>query len=145
MFWQSKIRVIIKVIGYLALLLLLLFVVGVVIFIRTPQGGGGYPRITATQTELYVFKTAMETFKADCGRFPTTSEGLQALMKCPPSIDAHRWHGPYLDGNSVRMDPWGHPYFYQCPAPYNTNGYAIYSLGPHGRGGVEAIANGALH
>jgi type II secretion system protein G len=85
------------------------------------------------------FVTALGMFQVDCGRFPTKEEGLGALMKVPPAIDAARWRGPYLLKDQVLKDPWGHAYVYNCPGLVNTKGYEVYSLGPNGKGGNEAI------
>ncbi|MDR0274986.1 MAG: type II secretion system major pseudopilin GspG [Burkholderiaceae bacterium] len=67
---------------------------------------------------------AMDLFKLDVGRYPTNSEGLQALVANPGS--AGGWNGPYLRGG-LPVDPWNNPYHYANPGP---NGdIDIYSLG----------------
>jgi len=75
---------------------------------------------------------AMELFKLDVGRFPTTEEGLEALAKKPASVTSG-WSGPYLKG-SLPTDPWGKPYRYQL-APNGT--VEILSLGADGAPGGE--------
>ena len=75
---------------------------------------------------------AMELFKLDVGRFPTTEEGLEALAKKPSSVTSG-WSGPYLKG-SLPTDPWGKPYRYQL-APNGT--VEIMSLGADGAPGGE--------
>jgi general secretion pathway protein G len=62
-------------------------------------------------------------------------------MKRPASIPANVWHGPYLDTNYPRKDPWGRPYVYECPGKHNPESFDLYSLGPNGKGGDEAIGN----
>ncbi|WP_422848650.1 type II secretion system major pseudopilin GspG [Acidovorax sp. M14] len=52
---------------------------------------------------------SLELFKLDVGRYPTTEEGLDALVKKPGSVNG--WNGPYLKGG-VPSDPWNHPYRY---------------------------------
>lgn len=75
-------------------------------------------------------KTSLEMFKADCGRYPTTAEGLGILVFAPTNGSLKNYKGPYLDG--IPEDPWGHPYAYRFPAVYSTNAYDLYSLGPDG-------------
>jgi hypothetical protein len=62
--------------------------------------------------------------------YPTTAEGLAALLNCPTNIASNRWRGPYLDRNQT--DPWGDDYVYRCPGIHKTNGYDLYSCGADG-------------
>ena len=72
--------------------------------------------------------TGLETFRRDCGRYPTTAEGWAALLQCPTNLPAERWHGPYLD--RIPLDPWGSVYVYTCPGLHHPNGFDLYSCGP---------------
>jgi len=101
----------------------------------------GNNRIMAAQVDIASFNTAISMFQYDCGRCPTTEEGLAALIVRPPAIPAARWRGRYLDLERIHGDPWGRAYVYECPGLHNTNGYDVYSLGRHGKGGEEAIGN----
>ena len=76
------------------------------------------------------FTYALKQFEVDCDRFPSTAEGLNALLTRPAGIPAKSWHGPYLD--KVWKDAWGHDFVYCCPGKHNTNGFDIYSYGPDG-------------
>jgi general secretion pathway protein G len=71
-------------------------------------------------------------FDVDCGRYPTTSEGLAALINRPPDISSGKWQ-KYLDVGRIPADPWGHPYVYRCPGLHNTNTFDLYSCGPDGK------------
>ena len=75
---------------------------------------------------------SLELFKLDVGRYPTTEEGLDALVKRPGSVNG--WAGPYLKGG-VPSDPWGHPYRYANPG--SNGGIEILSLGADGAPGGE--------
>jgi general secretion pathway protein G len=75
-------------------------------------------------------KTAMDRFKIDCGRYPTTSEGFAGMVNCPTNFSAGKWSGPYLD--KIPIDPWGNAYVYHCPGIHNTNSYDLYSCGYDG-------------
>jgi len=87
--------------------------------------------IAATYADLHGgLKTALDCFSNDCGRFPTTSEGFEALLICPTNIPVGKWRGPYLD--QIPKDVWHHEYVYRCPGTHNTNGYDLYSCGYDG-------------
>lgn len=75
---------------------------------------------------------SLELFKLDVGRYPTTEEGLSALVTKPGSVNG--WTGPYLKGG-VPSDPWGHPYRYANPGP--NGGIEILSLGSDGAPGGD--------
>jgi len=76
--------------------------------------------------------SALDTFRLDVGRYPTTEEGLEVLIK-DPGID--KWDGPYLKKNKIPLDPWGRPYEYKCPGEHSE--YDLYSLGADGQIGGE--------
>ncbi len=75
--------------------------------------------------------TALKLYELDNGVFPTTEEGLDALLTAPAS--AKNWKGPYLEKKPI--DPWGNPYQYKSPGTHRTKDYDLYSLG---RDGVES-------
>ena len=77
-------------------------------------------------------KTALGMFDVDCGRYPTSKEGLNVLLSASADGSLTNWRGPYLDG--LNSDPWGHEYVYRSPGVHNTNSYDLYSLGPDGVG-----------
>lgn len=75
-------------------------------------------------------KTGLESFKADCGRYPTTAEGFKILVSRPGDISSKNWLGPYFD--TIPIDPWGHEYCYRFPAIHSTNDFDLYSCGADG-------------
>ena len=83
--------------------------------------------VPETRSDFACIKTALDAFAVDCGRYPTTTEGLAALVQRPATIDSARWHGPYLNG--IPKDAWGHNYQYAFPSQHNTNGFDLYSCG----------------
>jgi len=98
-------------------------------------------KIKFVKVEIISFNRALAMFQVDCKRYPTSEEGLTALIQRPPSIPMSLWLGPYLDAKKIPGDPWGHAYVYEFPGLHNTNGFDVYSLGPNGAGGNEAIGN----
>lgn len=91
-----------------------------------------YARIMATETQLRYFDPAVNAFAQDCGRYPSSAEGLNALIKRPNDISEGQWKGPYLECRSIPTDPWGHNYVYAFPSSHSTNRFDIYSCGPDG-------------
>lgn len=76
--------------------------------------------------------TPLMSYKLAIGRYPTTEEGLEALLRAPDEIK-DRWNGPYLRDTSVPKDPWGNPYQYRSPAQKSSDGYDLWSNGPDGQ------------
>jgi general secretion pathway protein G len=77
---------------------------------------------------------ALEDFRRDVGRYPTTAEGLRALTERPPGIES--WKGPY--GLGVRNeDAWGRGIIYRCPGRSDPAGYDLISPGPDGKEGTK--------
>ena len=69
------------------------------------------------------------------GDYPSTAEGLQALIAAPAS-KAEQWHGPYFSDSKIPLDPWGEPYVYHYPGVHNPKSYDIYSKGPDKQDGT---------
>ena len=84
----------------------------------------------------------LTAYRIHVGRFPTTEEGLAALVRCPKGLE-ERWKGPYLrvDEGKLPSDPWGRPYQYRCPGVHNLQGYDLWSLGPDGVPSRDDIGN----
>jgi general secretion pathway protein G len=83
-------------------------------------------------------KTALERYRLDTGSYPSSAEGLTALMSSPANGSAN-WKGPYVDlaGNKAPMDPWGEPYQYRFPGTRNKGGYDLFSKGIDKTEGTE--------
>jgi len=96
-------------------------------------------KITAARADIANLEVALDAFEVDCGRHPTTQEGLDALID--PPADTTDWMGPYIKRGTPK-DPWGTPYIYQYPGRHNTRGYDLHSTGPDGQeGGDDDIDN----
>lgn len=76
-------------------------------------------------------KTPLVRYRIDVGDYPSTAEGLAALITAPHGA-VGGWRGPYLDvsGGKLPVDPWGQPYVYRYPATKNPGGFDVYSAGP---------------
>jgi general secretion pathway protein G len=96
----------------------------------------GKSEVTVTRAQIDAFEKSLDTFRLDVGRYPTTEEGLNALMTAPPTAAA-KWSGPYLK-KGVPLDPWGHAYQYRAPGTKAE--YEILSLGKDGQPGGSGEA-----
>lgn len=121
-------------------LLLVLVILGVLAALIVPKfaGRSQQARETAASSDLKTLGLALDSFEIDNGRYPTSDEGLEALIAQPGSAEG--WTGPYIRGD-LPKDPWGNEYVYRYPGQQNPNGYDIYSFGPDGREGNDDIGN----
>ena len=91
----------------------------------------------AAKIQIESFSVALDLFFLDAGRYPTTSEGLNALVQSPGNING--WNGPYLKGNAVPKDPWGNAYVFRSPGQHGA--YDIMSYGSDGQEGGTGTAS----
>ncbi len=82
-------------------------------------------RSDTTRLQITDLSTALDMYKLEVGRYPTTDEGLEALVQQP--ADASRWNGPYLKKKQVPKDPWGQDYHYRSPGEHGE--IDLFSLG----------------
>ena len=91
----------------------------------------GKSQVKVARAQIDALDKALDQFRLDVGRYPTTEEGLQALV-APPSGES-RWAGPYLK-KAVPLDPWGRPYVYEQPGTHSGD-FDLQSYGKDGRPG----------
>ncbi len=94
----------------------------------------GKSEVKTTRAQIVGFEKALQQFRLDVGRYPTTEQGLQALLTAPPGTP--KWDGPYLE-KTVPLDPWGRPYVYLSPGEHGD--IDISSTGRDGRPGGEGL------
>ncbi len=92
----------------------------------------GKSEITVAKAQIESFEKALDTYRLDVGRYPSTEEGLAALLVKP--AEANRWNGPYLKKN-IPSDPWGHLYVYRAPG--SKAEFDIVSYAKDGQAGGE--------
>jgi general secretion pathway protein G len=80
----------------------------------------------------------LDLYRLDIGSYPTTEQGLQALMTKPPGVTG--WNGPYTKGDNALVDPWGRPYQYRNPSQRPGLDYDLFTLGSDGKPGGEGEA-----
>jgi general secretion pathway protein G len=93
-------------------------------------------KVKAARIQLQSFASALDLYYLDAGRFPSTAEGLAALVRRTPGVAA--WNGPYLKGSNVPNDPWSHSYMYRSPGDHSP--YDIMSYGSDGQEGGSGTA-----
>ncbi|MFZ2446586.1 MAG: type II secretion system major pseudopilin GspG [Syntrophobacteraceae bacterium] len=91
----------------------------------------GTSKQKAAKTQIALLGGALDQFRLDVGRYPSTEEGLDALRKNPR---LEHWDGPYLP-KDVPPDPWGKVYIYRAPGEHGD--YDLYSFGSDGQEGGE--------
>jgi general secretion pathway protein G len=96
----------------------------------------GESKVKAAKIQIQSFGSALDLFNLDTGRYPTTGEGLTALVQSPGTIPA--WNGPYLKGGVVPNDPWGKAFVYRSPGEHGP--YDIMSYGSDGQEGGTGTA-----
>jgi len=91
----------------------------------------------AARSQMEMLGAALDAYRLDNGRYPTTAQGLAALWE-EPTVDPrpNNWRGPYLR-RAVPLDPWDNPYVYIATGEVNPNGYDLLSYGADGRAGGE--------
>ena len=116
-------------------LLVVLAILGLIAAIAVPQTIGYLGRAKSNTAGIQVdnLGAALDLYRLDVGRYPSDSEGLDALVNRP--ADVRNWAGPYLQKAASLLDPWEKPYEYRFPGQ---NGeYDLFSLGADGQEGGE--------
>jgi general secretion pathway protein G len=124
-FTLIEIMAVVLIIGLLSAL------VGVAIFPQIDKA-----RVNTTKTQIRMLDGALETYRMDNARFPTSEQGLRALIVPPPDARSTQ---SYLREKRVPDDPWGNPYQYEAPGQHNQDGYDLWSLGADGSPGGEGV------
>lgn len=125
-------------------LLVVLVILGLLAGIVGPAvlGQSDRARTDAARQQISAFEAALDMYRLDVGRYPTSQEGLQALVSRPAGLN--RWNGPYLRRSSVPVDPWDNPYQYRSPGE-GGRPYDLFSLGadnaPGGEGASQDIVS----
>ncbi len=120
-------------------LMLVVIIIGALVAMVMPRltGRGEQARSAAAQADIQAnIATALKLYELDNGSFPTTEEGLNALLSKPSS--ARNWNGPYLERKP--LDPWGKEYKYASPGEHRPD-YDLYSFGKDGTESADDVKN----
>jgi general secretion pathway protein G len=118
-------------------ILVVLVLIGIVMGIVGSNflGRGEKAKADAAKIEIGQISQSLDLFKLEVGRYPTSQEGLQALVSAPAGLT--NWNGPYWKKQAVPKDPWGSEYKYAAPGQGGP--YDIVSLGADGKEGGEGV------
>lgn len=116
-------------------LLVVLVILGLLASLAGPKvinylGGA---KSDSAKLQIEEFGASLDLFKLETGRYPSSQEGLQALVQAPSGLTG--WNGPYLKKKAVPKDPWGNDYHYVSPGQHSQ--YDLSSLGADNREGGE--------
>lgn len=116
-------------------LLVVLAIIGLLAGLVGPQVMKhlGSSKTKAAKVQIEDLAGALDMYRMDVGRYPSTEEGLKSLVEKP--ADARSWNGPYLRKNNVPQDPWVYDYHYASPGEHGR--FDIYSLGADNAPGGE--------
>jgi general secretion pathway protein G len=87
----------------------------------------GHAKNSIAKQSIAQVGSVLDMYKLDVGSYPSTDDGLQALLTQPS--DVQNWAGPYIKSNNLPVDPWGHPYLYDSPSTRPGLDYDLCSLG----------------
>lgn len=129
-------------------ILVVIAVLGILASLVAPMvfGHVSDAKVSAAQSQIEIFGLALDAYRMDNDWYPSTAQGLEALVT-PPSGDppARRWRGPYLK-RGVPLDPWGRAYLYEGPGGAHPDTYDVRTLGrdgkPGGTGEDEDLTSG---
>jgi general secretion pathway protein G len=116
-------------------LMVVMVILGLLAALVAPRmfGKVGQAKQKAAYAQIELFGTALDSYRLDVGQYPTTSEGLEALLTQPSGSDD--WTGPYLKKSEIPPDPWGNEYNYESPGSHGD--YDLYSYGKDNTEGGE--------
>ncbi len=120
-------------------LIVVIVVLGLLAGLVAPQifGRVSEAKAVTARSQLELIGAALDGYRLDTGTYPTTAQGLNALLTRPTESPVpSQWRGPYLR-KQVPLDPWGRAYIYVYPGVRNPSGFDLSSLGRDGQVGGE--------
>ncbi len=120
-------------------ILIVLAILGLLATLAIQNFGGAFETAKLQAAELFVKQSmspTLMTYRLKLGDYPSTAEGLQALVS-PPAGKADRWGKEPFVKDGIPPDPWSEPYQYAYPAKRNKSGYDLWSKGPDKQDGTE--------
>ena len=126
-------------------IMLVVIIIGILVAMVAPNftGRGQQARCAAAKADIEAnLATAFDLYELDNGCYPSTEQGLAALIQEPSTAPVPgNWNGPYLKKKKIPLDPWKREYVYVSPGMHNTESYDLSSSGPDGMEGNDDITN----
>lgn len=125
-------------------IMLVVVIIGILAAVIGPKltGRARSAQEEATRSSIKGMDTALGMFEVKAGRFPTTEEGLQALISRPSDLTEDQWDGPYLKETTLPLDPWKEEFVYRSPGEDGKD-YDLFSKGPDKQEGTADDITGA--
>ena len=123
----------IEIMAVVLIIGLLSTIVGVSIFAQVDKG-----RVTSTSVQISNLESVLELYRMDNANYPTTEQGLDALINEPDGAKNFP-PGGYLQKRRIPEDPWGNPYEYEQPGQNNTHSFDLWSYGADGKPGGDGV------
>ena len=126
-------------------IMLVVIIIAVLAAMVVPNlsGRSEQARLSAAKADIEAnLSAALDLYEMDTGKYPTTDQGLIALLEKPTANPvAVNWNGPYLKKKRIPVDPWGKAYVYAAPGKHNTESFDLSSYGPDGVESKDDITN----
>ncbi|MFP6607644.1 MAG: type II secretion system major pseudopilin GspG [Myxococcota bacterium] len=123
----------IEIMAVVIIMGLLMGIVGVTVFGRVDEA-----RVATARIQLRQIENALEFYRMDNSRYPTTEQGLKALIEAPTDTRSYP-PGGYLKNRGGLLDPWENPFDYQSPGPHNEHTFDVWSQGADGAPGGSGL------
>ncbi len=121
--------------------LMVVVIIGILAALIVPNLIGTLKGVEEDTTRVMIesgLKTPLNLYRMHMGHFPTSDEGLAALVEAPDDDElAEKWRGPYVEDGSKLKDAWGNEFIYESPGQYNEDRYDLSSPGPNGQEGDD--------
>jgi general secretion pathway protein G len=121
--------------------LMVVVIIGILAAIVVPNLFGTLQGVEEDTTRAMIesgLKTPRNLYRMHVGRYPTTDEGLAALLEKPDDDElAEKWRGPYVEEGAALKDAWGNDFIYESPGQYNESSYDLSSKGRDGQEGTD--------
>lgn len=113
-------------------------IIGVLLAVAIPRFTGKTQRARERATELQMrnISLALKEYEMEIGTFPTSSQGLEALIRRPSGVGEDVWRDAFLDQDDLPKDAWGNPFNYRAPGEHHRD-FDLWSNGPDGQEGTE--------
>ena len=130
---QTRGFTLIEIMAVVLIIGLLSALVGMAVFPRIDQA-----KVSTAKTQIKMLDAALESYRMDNSNFPTSEQGLLALIQPPPEA-RNALPGGYLKEKRIPDDPWGNKFQYESPGQHNADSYDLWSFGRDGTPGGTGV------